>query len=81
MSDLKAAFAAASQVKVRKSKLDVYRETLSVEDATALDSALSSTLAHADIARVLTANGLPIGETSIRRERERLDNLSQITGL
>lgn len=75
MTDLTAAFAAASQVKVRKSKLDVYRETLSAEDASALDSALSSTLAHADIARVLTANGFPIGETSIRRERERMDML------
>lgn len=62
-----------------RSKLDGFRALMTADDITALNAALSSPLTHMDIARVLTAQGYPIGEASIRRERERLN--TQITGL
>lgn len=75
--DLQTAFSAAAQP--RKTKLDTYRENLSPQDSKALDDALASSLSHIDIARVLTAQGMPIGETSVRRERERRNTI--LTGL
>lgn len=69
--DLQTAFQQAREQKPRKSRLDGYLENLSAEDSKAIEQALASSLNSTDIARVLTAQGMPIGETSIRRERER----------
>lgn len=64
-----------------RTKLDSYRAVMSEEDVTALDAALASTMAHSDIARVLTSQGYPVGESTVRRERDRLDLASQLNGL
>ena len=69
--DLQTAFQQVGEHKPRKSRLDGYLENLSAEDSKAVEQALASSLSPIDIARVLTAQGMPIGETSIRRERER----------
>lgn len=77
---LKAAFEQAAAPKARKTRIGEIMGQLDSADTEALNAALtSSTLSSAELAGVLTRQGFPVGETTIRRERDRRN--MEVTGL